>query len=298
MWVSIGQPRNLWVAAIANWNLRTATVVMIVLMVGGDGKGQKSPACNGCPALNAPVVTLPKFPDDRVVMDTPDSPKGRGERQLCWLEPFAGLANTTSVDRLKISARAQSQYRAACAALKRNRLAASEQHVRKAIQIYPKYAAGWVMLGQLLEAQQRADPAREACWRATEVDPRYLPSYLCLAQIAGRAEQWEEVLRYTGQALQLDPVHDAYAYFFSAIAFFNLNRIPDAEQRALKAEELDVAHREPRVQFLLGQIYKVKNDPVKAAVELREFLKYAPGAPDSDAVKQDLAKIENELQEK
>jgi tetratricopeptide (TPR) repeat protein len=84
------------------------------------------------------------------------------------------------------------------------------------------------------------------------------PRIFSLAEIAGREQQWNEVLALTGRALELDPVNDAYAYFFSAIAYFNLNQVPEAEKRALKAEEIDRDSREPLVQFLLAQFYEAK----------------------------------------
>jgi tetratricopeptide (TPR) repeat protein len=277
---------------ILNLHGLALSALLIILFSAALARAQKSPACRGCPALNRPTVTLPKVPDDRVVVGTDVPTKSAGEQKLCSIQPFPGLASVTTVDSLEIPPKAQKEYRAACSALKNNRLAASEQHLRKAVQIYPKYVAGWVMLGQTLEAQQKTDLARSACSQASDADPKYLASHLCLAEIAGREEKWGEVLRHTTRALELDPVHDLYAYFFSGIAYFNLNQLAEAERRALKAEELDTEHHEPRVQFLLGQIYKARNDPVKAAAQLREYLKYAPAAPDSETVKKDLAKLE------
>ncbi len=236
---------------------------------------------------------LPRFPDDRVVTDNGASLAAHAQK-VCSLQPFPGLASITSVASLQVPPRAQKEYYAACSALTSHQLAASERHLRKAVQIYPRYVAGWVMLGQILEARQQPDQARSACLRASEADPNYLASYLCLAEIAGREEKWDEVLRYTTRALELDPLRDPYAYFFSAIAYFSLHQFAEAERRALKAEELDREHHEPRVQFLLGQIYKAKNDPANAAAQLREYLKYAPNAQDSEIVKKDLAKLELE----
>lgn len=266
-------------------------VLLMILFSTGRVHAQKSPACNGCPALNAPAITLPRFPDDRVTSGQ-DITNKHPEQSECSIEPFPGLASIATVESLKIPSKARKEYSAACLSLKSNKLAGSEQHLRRALQIYPKYAAGWVMLGQILEARQQSALARDACLQATDADPKYVASYLCLAEIAGREEKWAEVLRRTARALELDAAPDPYAYFFSAIAYFNLNQFPEAEQHALKAEELDSEHREPRVQFLLGQIYKAKNDPAKAAAQLREFLKYAPTAPDSEAVKEDLARLE------
>jgi len=59
-------------------------------------------------------------------------------------------------------------------------------------------------------------------------------------------------LNLTGGALELDPSNDAYAYFFSAIAYFNLNQSPEAEERALKAEEIDKEHQPAPVAVPAG----------------------------------------------
>ena len=275
--------------AYRNWLLLGGLLIALFSEI---ALAQKSPSCHGCPALNTPTVTLPRVPDDRVVMDTGEHGQRADTKNFCSLEPFPGLVTVTTVDFLKIPSRAQKEYRAACSALKNLQLSSSEQHLRKAVQIYPKQAAGWVLLGQVLAAQQQTDLARNACWHAFEADTKYLPSYLCLAEIAGRGEKWNEVLRHTSHDLELDPLHDPYAYFFSAIAYFNLHQLEEAERRALEAAELDTEHHQPRVQFLLGQIYKALNAPAKAAAQFREFLKYSPGAPDAETVKLDLAKLE------
>jgi tetratricopeptide (TPR) repeat protein len=275
------------------WKLRA---LGMVLLCAAFGVGQESASCHHCPALNpAQTRTLPSFPDDRVTGDNQLSTNGSGGQELCSIQPFPGLAGSagvTSVDGLQLPAKAQKEYGAACSALKSHRLGASEQHVRKAVKIYPKYVAGWVMLGQILEAQQQPDQARKACAQASEADPRYLPSYLCLAEIAGREERWDEVLRHTARALELDPLHDAYAYFFSAIAYFNLNQLPEAEKRALKAEEIDRNHYEPMVQFLLAQIYEARHKLTEAAAHLREYLELAPDAEGADSLRAHLAEMQ------
>jgi predicted Zn-dependent protease len=225
---------------------------------------------------NGQVVMLPKRPDDRVVVDNGDAQTGAGEKELCSIQPFPGMPSTASVTSLQVPHKAQKEYEHACSALKNKKLPEAEQHLRKATEIYPKYVAGWVMLGQTLETRQQTAEARNACSRASSADPSYLPAYLCLAEIAGREQKWNEVLNLTSRALELDGASDAYAYFFSAIAYFNLNQLPEAEHRALKAEAIDRDHNEPLVQLLLAQIYEAKNDATDAASHLREYLKLAP----------------------
>ena len=282
------------VGVILNLNCVGLGAILIFLFCTVFAVAQESASCHGCPALNTTqTATLPRFPDDRVVADEGLSTKSGGVQKLCSMQPFPGLAGLTSVDGLGLPPKVQKEYSAACLALKSHRLGASEQHLRKAVQLYPKYIAGWVMLGQILEEQQHPDQARRACSQASEADPNYLPSHLCLAEIAGREERWDEVLRHTTRALELDPLHDPYAYFFSAIAYFNLNQLLEAEKRALKAEEIDRNYAEPMVQFLLAQIYEAKHNSTDAASHLRKYLELAPDSEGSDVLKGYLAAIQN-----
>lgn len=91
-------------------------------------------------------------------------------------------------------------------------------------------------------------------------------------------------MNLTKRALNLDPVNDAYAYFFSAIAYFNLNPLPEAQYRALKPEAIDRDQHEPLVQYLLAQTYEAEHDSAAAARHLREYQKLAPGSQGSGHV--------------
>jgi len=141
------------------------------------------------------------------------------------------------------------------------------------------------MLGQSLETTQQTAAARSACSRASTADPNYLPAYLCLAKIAGREQEWNEVLKLTKRAPELDSVNDVSAYFFRAIAYFNLKQLPEAPDGALKAEAIDRDHHEPLVQYLLAQIYEAEHDSAAAAAHLREYQKLAPHSQDSGHAK-------------
>jgi predicted Zn-dependent protease len=241
------------------------------------------------PLQDKTAARLPATPDDRVIVDKGDTRRQAAEKTVCSIQPFPGMPSTASVTSLQIPSKAQKEYEDACVALKNKKFPEAEQHLRKATQIYPQYVAGWVMLGQTLETRQQAAEARDACSRAATADPNYLPAYLCLAEIAGRKQEWDDVLDMTSRALELDAVNNAYAYFFSAIAYFNLNQLTRAEASALRAESID-EHHEPLLQLLLAQIYQAKNDSADAASHFREYQKLAPDAEYSDNLNQGLGK--------
>jgi tetratricopeptide (TPR) repeat protein len=213
----------------------------------------------------------------------------------CLLPPLNQAGPSISAVQLQTPAAAREEYQKACSSLKNNKIVEVEKHLRKAVREYPKYAAAWVTLGQVLAAQQRTDEARGACLQGSTVDSSYVPAYLCLADIAARVRAWDEVLKLSGRVLELDPAHNAVAYEYHAAANLNLRMLTEAEKSGLRALEIDKDHREPRVHFVLAQIYEAKGDSAKEAVQLREYLKYADSPDDLALVKQYLSKLEQEV---
>src|SRR6478752_7949748 len=135
----------------------------------------------------------------------------------CLLPPLNQPLPSVSSVQLQTPAAARKEYQKACSDLKDKKIADAEKHLRKAVRDYPKYAAAWVTLGQVLATQQRTE-ARGACLQGSSVDPSYVPAYLCLADIAARARAWDEVLKLSKRGLELDPAHNAVAYEYHAAA--------------------------------------------------------------------------------
>lgn len=232
-----------------------------------------------------PISLVPSKVDDHVVLDKGIAPPG-ADSKVCSLQPFLGMEATVSVASLQIPAKAQKEYDKACSDLESNKPSGAQKHLVNATQIFPGYVAGWVMLGQVFDSLHQPAQARDSCARATAVDPKYIPAYLCLAEIAGSQQDWSDVLDFTSRALLLDSANDPYAYFFSAIAYFNLNDLREAEARALKAAEIDKSHNQPLIQYLLSQIYQTKNDAVAAASYAEQYRKLTT-SPDSEANSKD-----------
>lgn len=220
-----------------------------------------------------------------------------GEKDTCFLPPLNAVRSpVVPVANLQAAAKAKKDYASACSALNDKKYAAAEERLRKAVQLDAKYPAAWVTLGQLLSAQQKADEAHQACARALEADSNYVVAYLCMAEVAARAQQWEEVLKHAGHALALDPTNDAPGYAYSAAANLNLHRLEEAEKNGLRALEIDKSNSDPRVHFLMAQIYEAKHDLAAEAAQLREYLKYASDPEEVAMVKQALAEVEKRAQ--
>ncbi|HEX3351583.1 MAG TPA: tetratricopeptide repeat protein [Terriglobales bacterium] len=267
---------------------------MPALAQGGGSRPAPSQPQAPAPQPQVPNTPPTVFDQGRVIMDSNSKPTSSriAKDDNCFLPPLNGLRHTVGVADLQVPAKAQREYADGCAALRNNKVADGENHLRKAVKQWPKYLAAWVVLGQLLEAQQKNEEAHDACSRALDADSTYLPAYLCLADIAARSQNWDEVLKLSTRALEIDPATDPVAYDYNAAAHFNLKQLPEAEKSALRAAEIDKNNIDPRVHFLLAQIYEAKGDRAAEAAQLREYLKYANDPNDVAMVKQYLSELE------
>lgn len=214
------------------------------------------------------------------------------ERDNCFLAPLTGIQlPTVGVASLQVSSKARKDYSSGCNSFRDGKFDSAEESFRKAVNDEPKYVTAWVTLGQLLAARQKLDDAKAACSSAQSADSMFVPAHLCLADIAARSGHWDDALKLSSRALEIDPSNNPVSYDYNAAAQLNLHRVQDAEKSALKAIEIDRNHSDPRVHFLLAQIYEAEGDHDKEAAQLREYLKYASGA-DAAMVKQYLSKLE------
>lgn len=236
--------------------------------------------------------SLPPIPDDRVTGPDTKTVFSAADDESCFMWPLAGVrATTEGFASLKVPGPARKDFQRACKDANEKRLAKAEEHLRRALQTDAQYPAAWLLLGQVLKAQQEPEDARQACTQALKVDPNYLPAGLCLADLSAIEKRWEDMLRFANASISIDPVNNFHAYFYAAGAYFGLHRLPEAEENALRAAEIDKDQREPRTHFLLAQIYEMQHKPDAEAAQLREYLKSATDPQDVAMVKNYLAHL-------
>jgi Tfp pilus assembly protein PilF len=198
---------------------------------------------------------------------------------------------------LEAPPKSKDEYQSACQSLKKNKVADAEKHLHKAVAHDEKYAAAWILLGQVLETQQKLEEARDACSKSLNASSSYLPGFLCLTELATRQEQWLDALKFSARALEVAPTRNPIGYVFNATANLRLHHLAEAEKSALKASEMDVNNSEPRVHYLLAQIYAAEGDRTRTVAQLHEYLKYAKDPADVAVARNFLAKVEPQPQE-
>lgn len=198
---------------------------------------------------------------------------------------------SVSAARLMVPGKASSEYRRACGALKDRKLNQAEEHLRKALDVYPNYAAAWVLLGQILEAQQKHADARQACSQAIRVDAAYVPPYLCLADFAAREGDWDQVSVLADRARPLAP-RSAFVFYFTAGSQFHFQQLGQAEMNAEAGLKLDIQHQIPELHYLMARIFQAKGDLRNEAIQLQEYLKLASNTANAADAKTLLAQID------
>jgi len=168
----------------------------------------------------------------------------------------------------------------------------AEKELQKAVAIYPKYAAAWLELGNVQLRQKAPDAARKSYAAAMDADPKFVSPILQLASMAAADQKWPEVAEETDRLLRLNPVDFPQAWMYNALAYYNLKKLDLAEKSAREGLSRDPAHRYPANYRVLGMVLAEKHDYHGSTQNLRDYLHYAPAAPDSAEAQKQLDEIE------
>jgi tetratricopeptide (TPR) repeat protein len=190
---------------------------------------------------------------------------------------------------------ARKSYEKGLDAVKKSRPDQAEQEFRKAVGIYPRYAAAWLELGKALEGREHKADARTAYASALAADPKFVYPYQQLYQMALKEENWQAVVENTDQLLRLDPFEFPAAYYFNAVGHLKLKEYDAAEKSAHQAVDADRKHENPKSHYLLGAILVQKQDWTGAAQSLRAYLKAAPNASDKASVEKTLGELDQQI---
>jgi Tfp pilus assembly protein PilF len=200
-----------------------------------------------------------------------------------------------SVTSLQAPRDAKKAYEHAEKAVKKQKWDEAQKDLEKAVAAYPRYADAWVLLGSVYRGQKRDADARHAFEQALAIDPKFMLPYFNLAVMAAADRDWQQVAALTDKALALDAYEYPAAYFYNAVANYELHKFDLAEKSARMARRLDSQHKIPKIELVLSNVLFAKNDFSGAAQQLKEFLKRTPRGPDADAARAALTETEQRI---
>ena len=191
---------------------------------------------------------------------------------------------------------AKKAYEKAFAALNKKKMDEAEHEFQKAVDIYPKFAAAWSQLGALQQQHGDVEAARKSYTQALAADPKYVKPYEGMASLAMRESNWREVKDDTDRLLSMNPLDYPDAWYYNAVANYELHDMEAAEKSAREGIKTDREHRNAKLSQLMGVLLAKKQDYAGAAQNFKDYLRLAPNSPDAETVRKQLASMEQQSQ--
>ncbi len=263
---------------------------------GGRSMNQNQPRVterelNGCeiraslPGFRSTVVNLA----GRRSLDNPDI----GTIILRRLGDVSGF--TTSATSMMAPKDAKKALEKARGLLKKNKVPEAQKELESAVSLHPKYAEAFYELGRLRVMQNDADGARGMYAKAIEADDKFITPYLGIVQLDAQQNKWPEVKELTEKVIKLNRYDFPAAFFYGAVASYNLRDAEAAEKLCRNGIEIDQYHRIPKMAHLLGVLLADKQDFQGASDQLKAYLQFAPKAADAENVKKQLADFQGRV---
>ncbi len=212
------------------------------------------------------------------------------------LHRMANVEGTTiSVTNALAPKDAKKAYEKASDLLKKNKPDEAQGYLEKATEAYPKYASAWMALGGVQEQAGKVQDARHSYQQAIAADAKYIKPYERLYMIAAGEQKWADVVETSDRVIHLNPLEFPQAYYFNALANFQMHKLDPAEKSAREAVKMDPEHRNPRSLYLLGIIQANKSELAGAAESLRAYLLLVKDQKEGETARKQLAQLEKEL---
>jgi len=203
-----------------------------------------------------------------------------------------GEEPTVTVTTLKASKPARKALQKGMELAKKKKFDEAMDSLREAVKLDPSFAFAWCELGKLQAAHNHAGEGRQSFEAAAMCEPRWPEPLLELSLLHLRAGAWKELADVTAQIVRLDSFGYPEAFFYNAVANYNLRLLPAAEKSVRSAQRLDTRRRYPQIAHLLGDILTLQRQYAEAADAFRRYLALAPGAADAPAVSKELEDVE------
>ena len=169
------------------------------------------------------------------------------------------------------------------------------EHLKKALGLYPNYPDAVNQMGIIERQKGNLPRAQELFRKAIETDPKWPEPYVNLARIQMAANDFTEMFKTTGKALEIDPGLGSL-HFFQSVGFFTAGNFDAAEKEALLAEQ-DEKDRIPEVEMILGSLYERRGQKADAAAHYRLFVKQSPDHASAPKVAIRAAELDRELEQ-
>jgi len=197
---------------------------------------------------------------------------------------------TVSVTSLAAPDKAKKAFEKGEEEVRKGRFEAAASHLRRAVEMYPRYAIAWLELGRVRSRQSSFADAQQCFRQAVAQDSKLLDGYVELAYADAQQQDWTDLANVTDHLVQVAPASSPEYWFLNSAAYYNLDDIKRAETSITTGLRLDSGHQVAQMEYLYGLILGSKKEYKQAAEHVSTYLRLAPdNAPDREAAQNLLA---------
>lgn len=202
--------------------------------------------------------------------------------------------HTISMLALKAPKAAKKSFEKGTSLAAANKSAEAAASFETAVRIYPQYADAWLGLGKTQWDLGQKEEARGSFQKSMALDDHLVGPWEELGFLACDDSKWEDAIRYLDQAVRLDPMDSPAAWYFNAVANYNLGHFDLAERSVRAALKLD-SRGNPQADYLLALVLIARKDLAGGAEALRIFIASSPKTPNAESAKRELSHLETQL---
>jgi len=182
-----------------------------------------------------------------------------------------------SVEDYKVPEKARSEFRKAKEAASKSKVADASNHLKKALDIYPNYAAALTLRGLLKLDQQDLSGAMADLQQAIQTDDKYGLAYIGMGAVLNLGSKFDDAIRTLERAESLTP-NAWQAYFEMGRALIGKSSFTEALRHLDRAEslapaEVSLVHLVKAYALMALRMYS------DAATELEVYLRKSPTGP-------------------
>ncbi|MGH9793345.1 MAG: carboxypeptidase regulatory-like domain-containing protein [Candidatus Acidiferrales bacterium] len=174
---------------------------------------------------------------------------------------------------LKVPDKAQEEYKKGVEALENGDAKLTVRHMRKAVELYPQFAAAHSALGNAHHKLGETGAATQAYKKALKIDEALYSAWLGLGTLYANARAHEEAERHLLRAQSLRP-DDWQAWYQLGELYWEMKEPARTEEHIRRARELH--HAIPRIHILLINALVVQEKYAESLVLMDEFVAQFP----------------------
>src|SRR5579872_1390901 len=203
----------------------------------------------------------------------------------------AGAGATIAAVDLNIPKKASKEFDKASEMIAQQHWENAKEHLDKALAIYPQYVNAYnnlaVVYGRLGDRAQE----RDALQKAISFNDHFAPAFANLGKMAITDHNFPEAETFLGKAATLEPTNAQTLMLLANVQLMNLH-FDQAISNCQKVHTLQHGSQ-TLVHYIAARAFERENRPSEAMQELRTFLVEEPQGPRAEAVRKEVAALEN-----